>query len=223
MMRFIFLNLMDRLRVYMLPVGTARRLQAENARFKDMCASAYQLAALVGAPARFLDTLSKPLDATPQQISTLLPIEDHEINAVRESKALRDLLKEARDALYFFKSWGDSLNSVLGYSPPREPWRPALEAIARIDAALRLPSIHGADLCGQGASSSIRDDGRFLAFWVMIWVPFVCTIFLLASTCVGKFGEVVITGVYFVFVYAIFAPALYRLFIQGPSKRGEGG
>jgi hypothetical protein len=40
---------------------------------------------------------------------------------------------------------------------------------------------------------------------------------------VRRLGETGITGVYFIFVYAIFAPALYRLFIQGPSKRGEGG
>jgi hypothetical protein len=138
MMRFLFVSLVDRLRTYTQPISTARRLQAENDRLQYICASAYQLAGLVAAPERFLDALSNPCDATQEKIEALIPVAEEEIGAVAESQALRALLKEARDGLEFFRTWGESLNSVLGYYPPAKSWQPTLDAIARIEAALKL-------------------------------------------------------------------------------------
>jgi hypothetical protein len=138
MMRFLIEDLIDRLRTYTQPVSTARRLQAENDRLQDICASAYQLAGLVAAPVRFLDALSRPLDTTPKQIDALIPVGEDEIGAVAESQALRTLLTEARGALDYFRSWGDGLNSAIGHYPPTGAWKPTLDAITRIDAALKL-------------------------------------------------------------------------------------
>jgi hypothetical protein len=47
----------------------------------------------------------------------------------------------------------------------------------------------------------------------MAWMPLMCALFLVASTYLAGSGEMLVTGAYFVFVYAVFAPALYRLFI----------
>jgi hypothetical protein len=138
MMRFLFEGLIERLRAYTQPVSTARRLQAENDRLQDICASAYQLAGLVAAPVRFLDALSRPLDTTPKQIDALIPVGEEEIGAVAENEALRSLLKEARDALDYFRRWGEGVNTAIGHYPPAGAWKPTLDAIARIDAALKL-------------------------------------------------------------------------------------
>jgi hypothetical protein len=138
MMRVVFGGLLDRLRTYTQPVSTSRRLQAENDRLQDICASAYQLAGLVAAPVRFLDALSRPLNATPAEIDALIPVGEDEIGAVAESQALRTLLKEARDALDYFRRWGEGVNTAIGHYPPAGAWKPTLDAIARIDAALKL-------------------------------------------------------------------------------------
>jgi hypothetical protein len=138
MMRLLFKSLIERLRAFTQPVITARRLQAENDRLQDICASAYQLAGLVAAPVRFMDALSRPLDATPRQIDALIPVGEDEIGAVAESRALRTLLKEARDALDYFRRWGEGVNTAIGHYPPAGAWKPTLDAIARIDAALKL-------------------------------------------------------------------------------------
>lgn len=71
------------------------------------------------AEARFADEMKAERDA-----------------AKREQQQLRLLLKEAQDALDFFKTWGESLNQVLGYNPTEESWKPTLEAIAKIDEKL---------------------------------------------------------------------------------------
>jgi hypothetical protein len=138
MMRFLIEGLIVRVRAFTQPVSTARRLQAENDRLQDICASAYQLAGLVAAPVRFLDALSNPCDATPEQIDALIPVGENEIGAVAESQALRTLLKEARNALDYFRRWGEGVNTAIGHYPPAGAWKPTLDAIARIDAALKL-------------------------------------------------------------------------------------
>jgi hypothetical protein len=67
-------------------------IATENDRLQDICASAYQLAGVVGAPVRFLDILSNPTDATPEQIDALLPVGDDEIDAVRERGLFKSLI-----------------------------------------------------------------------------------------------------------------------------------
>jgi len=58
-----------------------------------------------------------------------------------EMKAERDaawkLLKDARNALDFFKNWGESLNKIIGYDATEKSWKPTLDTIARIDEALK--------------------------------------------------------------------------------------
>lgn len=58
-----------------------------------ICASAYQMAGLVGAPVRFLDVLANPLEATQDQIDTLLPVREDEVDALRESGLLKSMVE----------------------------------------------------------------------------------------------------------------------------------
>jgi hypothetical protein len=74
----------------------------------------------------------------------------------------------------------------------------------------------------EAGRSSIRDDSRFLAFWVMAWMPLMCALFLVVSPYLASSGEMLVTGAYFIFVYVMFAPALYRLFIGGLRHRDRG-
>jgi len=53
-----------------------------------------------------------------------------------ENEELRDLLREAKSTLDFFKNWGESLNAVIGYSPAAASWGPMLEVMGKIDAKL---------------------------------------------------------------------------------------
>lgn len=68
-------------------IAEIERLRAENDRLQDICAAAYQMAGLVGAPVRFLDALSNPCDATQEQIDALLPVGEDEIDAARSAPA----------------------------------------------------------------------------------------------------------------------------------------
>jgi hypothetical protein len=73
----------------------------------------------------------------------------------------------------------------------------------------------------EAGRSSIRDDSRFLAFWVMAWMPLMCALFLFVVPHFINWGDAPITGLCaLAFMYAMFAPAIYRLFIQG--RRGSG-
>jgi hypothetical protein len=72
----------------------------------------------------------------------------------------------------------------------------------------------------EAGRSNIRDDSRFLLFWVMAWMPLMCALFLLASPYFAGSSSMLVGGACSVFIYAVFAPALYRLFIQG--RRGSG-
>lgn len=56
--------------------------------------------------------------------------------ATTENEELRGSLKDAREALNFFKNWGESLNQITGYEATPKSWRPILTAMARIDALL---------------------------------------------------------------------------------------
>jgi hypothetical protein len=73
----------------------------------------------------------------------------------------------------------------------------------------------------QEPAGLIQDDSRFLAFWVIGWMPLMSALFLFVVPHIINWGEAPITGLWaLAFVYAVFAPALYRLFIQG--RRGSG-
>jgi hypothetical protein len=96
-----------------------------------------------------------------------------------------------------------------------EPAAPAQD-VTRIDMERKAASLSAPD------RSSIRDDSRFLAFWVMAWMPLMCALFLVASTYLAGSGEMLVTGAYFIFVYVMFAPALCRLFIGGLRHRDRG-
>lgn len=54
-------------------------LRDENDRLQQICACAYQMAGLTGAPVRFLDALANPLLMTQEQIDALLPLHEDEI------------------------------------------------------------------------------------------------------------------------------------------------
>ena len=51
---------------------------------RQLCASAYQMAGVAGAPLRFLDALSRHDDVTQEQIDALLPVFPHEFDAAME-------------------------------------------------------------------------------------------------------------------------------------------
>jgi hypothetical protein len=53
-------------------------LKDEIERLQMICACAYQMAGVAGAPVRFLDALSCPLEMTREQIDALLPVRDDE-------------------------------------------------------------------------------------------------------------------------------------------------
>lgn len=57
------------------------RLRTEVERLRQLCAAAYQMAGVVGAPLRFLDALSRHDDVTQEQIDALLPVFPHEFDA----------------------------------------------------------------------------------------------------------------------------------------------
>jgi hypothetical protein len=119
-------------------------------------------------------------------------------DATKEHEDLRTLLVEICGVLNCFKSKG-----AIGCAP-QSPVTPATNPPA-------------------GATPSpIRDDSRFLAFWVMAWMPLMCALFLVVSPYLASSGEMLVTGAYFIFVYVMFAPALYRLFIGGLRHRDRG-
>lgn len=74
------------------------RLNVQSDKLQMICASAYQMAGLVGAPVRFLDALANPCGATQDQIDALLPIREEEVNALRENELL--------------KSWAQTVMSI---------------------------------------------------------------------------------------------------------------
>lgn len=60
---------------------------------------------------------------------------------------------------------------------------------------------------------SARNDSNFILAWVLLWVPAVVMIFVLSLPYFTQFGRVDITGAcVLLYVYAIFGPALYRVF-----------
>jgi hypothetical protein len=88
----------------------------------------------------------------------------------------------------------------------------------------RSTSIVSARAAAQPAPSPIADDSRFLAFWVMVWMPLMCALFLFVVPHLINWGDAPITGLWtLAFVYAMFAPAIYRLFIQRRRESGRDG
>lgn len=66
-----------------------------------------------------------------------------------------------------------------------------------------------------------NDDSRFLMCWVLGWIPTMCLLFLVLMPRITVHGDMTLTGAaVLVFVYFLFAPALYRLFLNGrPGSR----
>lgn len=74
------------------------RLNILSDKLQLICASAYQMAGLMGAPVRFLDALANPCNATQDQIDALLPIREEEVDVLRENGLL--------------KSWAETVMSI---------------------------------------------------------------------------------------------------------------
>jgi hypothetical protein len=116
-------------------------------------------------------------------------------DATKENEALMTLRADVRSILSLLRSRGVSSDA-------------------------QSTSIVSARPAVQPASSPIADDSRFLAFWVMAWMPLMCALFLLASPYFSGSSIMLVSAACFVFIYAVFAPSLYRFFIQ--SLRGSG-
>jgi hypothetical protein len=117
-------------------------------------------------------------------------------DGTKENGDMKTLLSDVRDILNFLRSRGVSSDA-------------------------QSASIVSARPAVQPAPSPIADDSRFLAFWAMAWMPLTCALFLFVVPHFINWGDAPITGLWaLAFVYAMFAPPIYRLFIQ--VRRGSG-
>lgn len=70
----------------------------EIERLRQLCAAAYQMAGVVGAPVRFLDALSRHDDVTQEQIDALLPVFQHEFDALARPEAAEKAIERVLPA-----------------------------------------------------------------------------------------------------------------------------
>jgi hypothetical protein len=178
--------------------GGSSQMQARCAQVCRSAAQAYESRGRHSGPGWQLSVylereIRALLTAGQQEVGTQAGAsEQTPTDATKEHEDVRALLANVRDLLNFFKSRG--VNTCTPQSPVITATKPPAGAIP----------------------SSIPDDSRFLAFWVMAWMPSMFVLFLFVLPYFIKWGDAPITGIcVLIFVYAVFAPAIYRVFIAG--------